>query len=236
MKIPHTHDQPPIPDHLSPFNKQSSCSGRAHTTPRANETPPLTSACPINTKTVKDHPYSKFCWGNMWSLRHEPLSKGVDVRQELVEFHAKHYRAPLMQLVVLGGQSLDELQDLVVSSFSGVAPGEASAESGGEDGGGAGGLPQPSAAVAAAGLPFDAAGTLGRAFRVQPVRDLHRLHVTWQLGEQHRCVAVQSGVVCVVCFEIPRARERVCICVVAVRCATPSAAALHFCPYGEIVP
>eukprot|EP00752_Nemacystus_decipiens_P004086 g3739.t1 len=127
----------------------------------------------------RDHPYSKFCWGNMWSLRHEPRSKGVDVHQELVDFHAKHYRAPLMQLVVLGRQSLDELQGMVVSSFSGVAPGGASAEIG------RGGLPEPSAVVAAAGLPFHAADALGRAFRVQPVRDLHRLHVTWQLGEQH---------------------------------------------------
>lgn len=134
----------------------------------------------------------------MWSLRHEPQSKGVDVRQELVDFHAKHYRAPLMQLVVLGGQSLDELQDLVVSSFSGVAAGEAAAGSGG----GAGGLPQQSAEVAAAGLPFDAASALGRAFRVQPVRDLHRLHVTWQLGEQHRCRGV------VWCVKV---RARVCV-------------------------
>lgn len=165
------------------------------------------------TRTAQDHPYSKFCWGNMWSLRHEPQSKGVDVRQELVDFHAKHYRAPLMQLVVLGGQSLDDLQDLVVSSFSGVAAGEASAGGGG--GGGAGGLPQQSAAVAAAGLPFDAASALGRAFRVQPVRDLHRLHVTWQLGEQHRCVlAGWCGVVwCVISVaRAPRACECVLCC------------------------
>ncbi|CAM9400298.1 unnamed protein product, partial [Ectocarpus sp. 4 AP-2014] len=52
-------------------------------------------------------------------------------------------------------------------------------------GGDEGGLPEESAAVAAAGLPFDDAGALGRAFRVQPVKDVHRLHVTWQLVEQH---------------------------------------------------
>ncbi|CAN0462922.1 unnamed protein product, partial [Scytosiphon promiscuus] len=32
--------------------------------------------------------------------------------------------------------------------------------------------------------PFDA-GALGRVFRVQPVKDVHRLHVTWQLREHH---------------------------------------------------
>ncbi|CAM9400370.1 unnamed protein product, partial [Ectocarpus sp. 4 AP-2014] len=63
----------------------------------------------------RDHPYSKFCWGNLYSLREEPQSKGVDVRQELVDFHAKHYRASAMQLVVQGGQTLDKLQALVLS-------------------------------------------------------------------------------------------------------------------------
>lgn len=135
----------------------------------------------------------------MWSLRDEPQSKGVDVRQELIDFHAKHYCAPAMQLVVLGGQSLDELQDLVVESFSGVAAGGPSSAGSGGDGGGTGGgagsgggttagLPAESAALAAAGLPFEASA-LGRAFRIQPVKDSHRLHVTWQLGEQHRCVS-----------------------------------------------
>ncbi|CAB1097976.1 unnamed protein product [Ectocarpus sp. CCAP 1310/34] len=133
----------------------------------------------------------KFCWGNLHSLREEPQSKGVDVRQELVDFHAKHYRASAMQLVVQGGQTLDELQALVLSTFSGIA---VAAAGGGDDvkkkkGGGEGGLPEESATVAAAGLPFDDAGALGRAFRVQPVKDVHRLHVTWQLGEQHRCCA-----------------------------------------------
>lgn len=63
----------------------------------------------------------------MWSLRDLPLSKGVDVRQELVDFHDRHYRASAMQLVVLGRQSLDELQQMVVTSFSDVAPAKASA-------------------------------------------------------------------------------------------------------------
>lgn len=98
-----------------------------------------------------------------------------------------------MQLVVLGGQTLDELQKMVIGSFSGVAGAAAMAAeeeralSGTEAAGGQGRLfPKESAAVAAAGLPFDASA-LGRAFRMQPVKDIHRLHVTWQLGEQQRC-------------------------------------------------
>lgn len=84
-----------------------------------------------------------------------------------------------MQLVVLGGQTLDDLQKMVLDSFSNVAPAA--------PGAGVGGLPAESAAVAAAGLPF-AAESLGRVFRIQPVKDVHRLHLTWQLREQLRCV------------------------------------------------
>lgn len=121
-----------------------------------------------------------------------PESKGVDVRRELVDFHARHYRAPAMQLVVLGGHTLDELQAMVVDSFSGVAEGvaeekEEEVSSGKEAGVMAGVLPKEVAAVAAAGMPFEEC-SLGRAFRIQPVKDVHRLQVTWQLREQLRCV------------------------------------------------
>ena len=159
--------------------------------------------------TDTDHPYSKFCWGNLRSLKDQPEAKGIDVRQQLVEFHARHYRAPAMQLVVLGGQSLDELQEMVVESFSGVASAAAAAASATTAGGGEGtvaekdGFPgemmaSPSAVVAAAGLPFDSS-SLGRAFRVQPVKDIHRLNVTWQLGEQHRYICrrfFRGGALC----------------------------------------
>lgn len=135
-----------------------------------------------------DHPYSKFCWGNMWSLKDLPQSNGVDVRKELVKFHKDHYRASAMQLVVLGGQSLDELQDMVVGSFSEVSAetiGEHEGVPGGDDQRGGKGLPKEMTAVAMAGMPFDTSA-LGTAFRLQPVKDRHRLHVTWQIREQYR--------------------------------------------------
>lgn len=151
---------------------------------------PLTLVSIVQTCVQKkDHPYSKFGWGNMWSLKDLPRSNGVDVRKELVKFHKDHYRASAMQLVVLGGQSLDELQDMVIESFS-----EVSAESTGEHEGvpgcdgqrGGKGLPKEMTAIATAGMPFDTS-VLGMAFRLQPVKDRHRLHVTWQITEQNRC-------------------------------------------------
>ena len=42
----------------------------------------------------------------------------VDLRSELLAFHARHYSANVMRLAVLGRQTLDALQDLVLSAFS----------------------------------------------------------------------------------------------------------------------
>ncbi|CAN0558548.1 unnamed protein product, partial [Laminaria digitata] len=121
--------------------------------------------------------------GSGRARRDQPKAKGSDVRQQLKEFHSRHYRAPAMQLVVLGGQSLDELQEMVVESFSGVA--SAAATMAAAAAAAAAVVGSPSAVVAAAGLPFDSSA-LGRVFRIQPVNDIHRLNVTWQLGEQLR--------------------------------------------------
>ena len=83
---------------------------------------------------------------------------------------------------------------MVVESFSAVSAGSGVQNQGGggkEKSSGeevrAKELSRESAAVAAAGMPFDA-NALGKAFRLQPVKDVHRLHVTWQLREQHRYV------------------------------------------------
>ena len=46
---------------------------------------------------------------------------GVDLRSELLAFHARYYSANVMHLAVLGRQTLDALQDLVLSAFSPIA-------------------------------------------------------------------------------------------------------------------
>jgi len=67
-----------------------------------------------------DHPFNKFSTGNLETLRDQPKEKGVDIRQELLAFHARWYSANIMRLVVLGREPLDELQALVLRLFSGV--------------------------------------------------------------------------------------------------------------------
>ena len=65
----------------------------------------------------QQHPYSQFTVGSLETLADRP---GSSVRDDLLTFYDKHYSANAMRLVVLGSDSLDELQDLVVPMFSQV--------------------------------------------------------------------------------------------------------------------
>ncbi|CAG2172600.1 unnamed protein product, partial [Oppiella nova] len=73
-------------------------------------------------KSLSDpnHDYSKFSIGNNESLKEIPYAKGIDVRQELLSFHERWYSANIMSLVVLGKESIQELQELVIPMFSGI--------------------------------------------------------------------------------------------------------------------
>ena len=68
-----------------------------------------------------EHPFSQFSVGNLESLADRP---GSSVRAELLTFYDRHYSANVMRLVVLGSQSLDQLEELVVPMFS-VVPNKA---------------------------------------------------------------------------------------------------------------
>jgi secreted Zn-dependent insulinase-like peptidase len=64
-----------------------------------------------------EHPYSQFSVGSLESLSDRP---GSSIRDELLDFYARYYSADLMRLVVLGNESLDALESLVVPMFSPV--------------------------------------------------------------------------------------------------------------------
>ena len=64
------------------------------------------------------HPYHHFSTGNLQTLRDEPGKRGVEVRQEFIKFYERHYSANRMKLVVLGRESLDELEAWVCELFS----------------------------------------------------------------------------------------------------------------------
>uniref|UniRef100_A0A0D9X0K9 Peptidase M16 N-terminal domain-containing protein n=1 Tax=Leersia perrieri TaxID=77586 RepID=A0A0D9X0K9_9ORYZ len=68
----------------------------------------------------ENHPYHKFSTGNRDTLLVNPNKEGVDTLNELIKFYNSHYSANLMQLVVYGKESLDNLQTLVENTFSDV--------------------------------------------------------------------------------------------------------------------
>lgn len=74
------------------------------------------------SKTLSNpkHPYCHFSTGNLQTLRDEPLARGVKIRDEFMAFHKAQYSANRMKLVVLGRESLDQLQDWAEELFAGV--------------------------------------------------------------------------------------------------------------------
>ncbi|KAK7901181.1 hypothetical protein WMY93_017950 [Mugilogobius chulae] len=67
-----------------------------------------------------NHPFSKFGTGNKLTLETRPCKEGIDIRQELLQFHSTFYSSNLMGLCVLGRESLDELTTMVVNLFGEV--------------------------------------------------------------------------------------------------------------------
>lgn len=60
------------------------------------------------------HPYGKFGTGNRNTL----IQRGLDIRQELIEFHNKYYKSGnLINLCVMGREPLDKLEYMVKDYF-----------------------------------------------------------------------------------------------------------------------
>ncbi|XP_045541115.1 insulin-degrading enzyme [Papilio machaon] len=66
------------------------------------------------------HPYTKFGTGNKQTLDVIPKQKGIDVRKELLKFHHTWYSSNIMTFAVVGKESLDELEAMVVPLFSAI--------------------------------------------------------------------------------------------------------------------
>ncbi|KAK3860282.1 hypothetical protein Pcinc_033653 [Petrolisthes cinctipes] len=66
------------------------------------------------------HDFSKFGTGNKETLDTIPKQQGINVRDAVLQFHAKWYSANIMALVVLGKESLNELEEMVLQLFIGM--------------------------------------------------------------------------------------------------------------------
>ncbi|KAH0997662.1 hypothetical protein GBA52_021526 [Prunus armeniaca] len=110
------------------------------------------------------HPFNKFFWGNKKSLV-DAMENGINLREQILKLYRDYYHGGLMKLVVIGGESLDILEDWVVELFSNVKKG-----------------PQEK-------LQFKAEGPIwkaGKLYRLEPVRDFHMLYLTWRLPCLHQ--------------------------------------------------
>lgn len=135
-------------------------------------------------KDASHHPFAKFSWGNLKSLKEIPDKNGVNLMEELRKFYNQHYYAANMRLVVMGAYALDTLQDRVVRYFSNVPPEprEVSPIQAKRTNKGTWNEKLHSA-IADFGMPFQSA-SLGKIYRVVPVKDSHSLNITWQLPQQ----------------------------------------------------
>ncbi|XP_033106697.1 insulin-degrading enzyme-like [Anneissia japonica] len=68
----------------------------------------------------KGHVYTKFNAGNKDTLQTIPLQEGINVREELLNFHSQYYSSNIMALTILGKDSLDQMESMITELFGNV--------------------------------------------------------------------------------------------------------------------
>lgn len=144
----------------------------------------------VKSTSSPTHPFHKFSTGNL-----QTLSAAERPHAAVHSFYLEHYIAPKMQLCVLGRESLDELEEMVVRCFGGLrtaAPEAADALAASPTADAAFAAAAPAAAEGAVDAPAADAGDAadsgplsaaqrGALLRVTPVRETRLLRLMWQL-------------------------------------------------------
>ncbi|KAH9716764.1 nardilysin-like [Citrus sinensis] len=110
------------------------------------------------------HAFNKFFWGNKKSLI-GAMEKGINLQEQIMKLYMNYYQGGLMKLVVIGGEPLDTLQSWVVELFANIRKGTQI-------------KPQ-----------FTVEGTIwkaGKLFRLEAVKDVHILDLTWTMPCLHQ--------------------------------------------------
>mmetsp|Transcript_48832 Transcript_48832/g.140380 ORF Transcript_48832/g.140380 Transcript_48832/m.140380 type:complete len:1013 (-) Transcript_48832:12-3050(-) len=115
------------------------------------------------------HPLCHFGTGNLETLKVIPEREGILVRQRLLDFHKAHYSSNIMCLVVLGRESLADLEDLVRTKFGPIENR---------------GLVVPSGPDVGGGEPPFLPETLPRLVRCLPVKDMRAVVFQFVLPQQ----------------------------------------------------
>ncbi|KAM6578444.1 hypothetical protein CsatB_030281 [Cannabis sativa] len=114
--------------------------------------------------STSGHPFNRFFWGNKKSLV-DAMEKGVDLRTHILQLYNDYYHGGLMKLVVIGGESLDVLEEWVLELFGNVKKGH------------------PVNLEFKVEVPFWKSGKL---YRLEAVKDVHILDLTWTLPCLHK--------------------------------------------------
>ncbi|PIA31419.1 hypothetical protein AQUCO_04900014v1 [Aquilegia coerulea] len=110
--------------------------------------------------SASGHSFNRFFWGNKKSLV-DDIEKGINLREQILKLYNENYHGGLMKLVVIGGESLDILEDWVLELFSHVKEG-----------------PQLKV-VALYNAPIWQSGKL---YKLEAVEEVHSLNLTWALS------------------------------------------------------
>jgi len=109
------------------------------------------------------HPFKRFTWGNLQSLRDDPIKHGVDLQKALHQFYASYYSSNLMSLCVVSAASLSDMESMVRQHFTSIPNHNAT---------------RPIHNLA--GPPWKSGAGLEQIHRMIPVKDfLHQLHLTF---------------------------------------------------------
>lgn len=114
------------------------------------------------------HPYSKFFTGNKKTLLDNTKAKGIDLRQELINFYNKYYSSNQMTLAIIAPQTISELKAMVEEGFSEIPNRN---------------VPKPEEAWSGV-PPFSkdcVIPGIGYIVQVVPVQDLRQLSLSWPI-------------------------------------------------------
>lgn len=140
--------------------------------------------CHTCERNIDKHPFGKFSWGSLKSLKEAPQASGTNIMDELRTFYNQYYYAQNMKLVVVGAYPLDKLQKYVLEYFQDIpslprlsSPLQATHQ----DAGTWDEVYQTP--LAQVGPPLHE-NSLGKVFYIAPVRDRHTVSMTWQIPTQ----------------------------------------------------
>ncbi|VDD86432.1 unnamed protein product [Enterobius vermicularis] len=69
----------------------------------------------IQSLSKAGHDYGKFGTGSKKTLLEDAREKNIEPREALLKFHTDHYSSDLMSCCIIGSETLNELEDMVVS-------------------------------------------------------------------------------------------------------------------------